>query len=120
MLVLLGVGQEDAEEDALHLVQKCANLRVFDDIDGRMNRSLLDTGGEALVVSQFTLYADTRRGRRPGFADAAQPGLAKVLYARFVEGLRGLGVTVGTGVFGSRMRVEIHNDGPVTLMLESP
>ena len=120
LLILVGVGQEDTEEDLSYTAEKCARLRVFDDDRGRMNRSLLDIDGEALVVSQFTLYGDTRKGRRPGFSEAAPPELAEPLYERFAEHLRSLGIAVRTGVFGKHMDVEILNDGPVTLLVESP
>ncbi len=120
MLILLGVGREDSPNDLQFVAEKCAHLRIFEDDQGKMNRSLLEIGGEALVVSQFTLYGDTRKGRRPGFSNAAPPDVAKTFYERFVDTLRDLGVPVATGVFGAHMRVEIHNDGPVTLMVESP
>ena len=120
MLILLGVGHEDGPEDLRFVAEKCANLRVFEDDDGKMNRSLLDVGGEALVVSQFTLYGDTRKGRRPGFTRAAPPEIAEPTYERFAQSLRDLGIQVATGVFGAHMSVEIHNDGPVTLLVESP
>ncbi len=120
MVILLGVGRGDTEDDLRFVAVKCANLRIFEDDAGKMNRSLLETGGEALVVSQFTLYGDTRKGRRPGFTDAAPPDVAEAHYEQFVHVLRGLGVPVGTGVFGAKMQVEIHNDGPVTLLVENP
>lgn len=120
MLILLGVGRRDGPEDLRWVAEKCANLRIFEDDAGKMNRSLLDTGGEALVVSQFTLYGDVRRGRRPGFSDAAPPEDAEPTYRRFAGFLKGLGIGVSTGAFGTRMSVEIHNDGPVTLLVESP
>jgi D-tyrosyl-tRNA(Tyr) deacylase len=118
-LVLLGVRRGDGEPDAAYLAEKVAHLRVFEDDEGRMNRSLLDVGGGALVVSQFTLYADTSRGRRPGFEPAAPPEEAEPLYRRFCEALAALGVEVGRGVFGAHMNVELVNDGPVTILLES-
>lgn len=120
LVILLGVTHSDTAEDAGRLAGKCANLRVFEDNGGKMNLSLLDSGGSALVVSQFTLYGDTRRGRRPGFSTAAPPNLAVPLYETFVGHLRNLGVQVQTGTFGAHMHVDIQNDGPVTLMLESP
>ena len=120
MLILLGVGHEDGPEDLRFVAEKCANLRIFEDDDGKMNRSLLDVGGEALIVSQFTLYGDTRKGRRPGFTRAAPPEIAEPTYERFAQSLRDLGIQVATGVFGAHMSVEIHNDGPVTLLVESP
>ena len=120
LAILLGVAHEDTEEDVAYLVQKSVDLRIFSDTDGKMNLSLKDTDGEALIVSQFTLYGDARKGRRPGYSDAARPDVAIPLYEHFVEEMRGQGVRVETGEFGADMQVEIHNDGPVTLMLESP
>jgi D-tyrosyl-tRNA(Tyr) deacylase len=120
LLVLLGVGADDRDEDAAWLAEKIANLRVFEDAGGKMNLSILDTKGEALVVSQFTLYGDCRRGRRPGFDAAAPPEKGESLYERFVALLRGAGVPVKTGRFGAKMLVKIENDGPVTLIVESP
>jgi D-tyrosyl-tRNA(Tyr) deacylase len=117
--VLLGVGEGDAEKDAESLAAKIAGLRIFPDSEGRFDRSLLDTGGEALVVSQFTLYADTRRGRRPDFTGAAKPPEAARLYECFVSRLKAAGVSVKTGVFGAHMRLEIINDGPVTIWLDT-
>ncbi|MCL6612554.1 MAG: D-tyrosyl-tRNA(Tyr) deacylase [Peptococcaceae bacterium] len=119
IVVLLGVGRDDGPEDAAYLSGKIANLRIFEDDGGKLNRSLLDVKGSALVVSQFTLYGDCRQGRRPGFSDAAPAGPGKELYELFVSGLAGLGVNVATGVFQARMLVEIVNDGPVTLLLDS-
>jgi D-tyrosyl-tRNA(Tyr) deacylase len=119
LAVLLGVGKGDAESDADYLADKVANLRILDDPAGQMNRSILDTGGPVLVVSQFTLYGDARRGRRPGWSDAAPPEEAKRLYERFVEGLRAVGLTVETGVFRAMMQVTLVNEGPVTLLLDS-
>jgi len=119
VVVLLGVTHGDGEAQAEWLAQKIAHLRIFEDDQGKMNRSLLDVGGGALVVSQFTLYGDCRKGNRPSFTDAADPSLADPLYRRFAELLAQAGVSpVQTGVFGAHMRVEIHNDGPVTLILE--
>lgn len=118
LLILLGVKQGDSEAQARSLAEKCAVLRIFHDADGKMNRSVLDIGGEALVVSQFTLYADTRKGRRPSFIEAADPVLANTLYQRFVELLRAQGVPVATGRFQAEMQVHLINDGPVTLLLE--
>src|SRR5205085_4329077 len=103
---------------ALRLAEKVAKLRIFQNDDGKFDRSLLDTGGAALVVSQFTLIADTAKGNRPSFSGAARPELAEPLYERFAEALRGLGVPVETGVFGARMAVKLVNDGPVTILLE--
>lgn len=118
-VVLLGVGKGDGEDQAVKLADKVVNLRVFPNAEGKFDKSLLDAGGEALVVSQFTLYGDTRAGRRPDFGPAAPPELAKPLYERFVALLRERGVKVRTGEFGAHMAVEIHNDGPVTLLLEA-
>ncbi len=118
LLILLGVGHGDGEEQAKFLAEKIANLRVFEDDQGKTNLSILDVKGEAIVVSQFTLYADTRKGRRPSFIDAALPDIAEPLVARFVELLRGQGVPTQTGKFGAHMEVEIHNNGPVTIWLE--
>jgi D-tyrosyl-tRNA(Tyr) deacylase len=119
LAILLGVSGDDGPAQADTLARKVANLRIFDDDTGRLNRSLLDVGGEALVVSQFTLYADASGGRRPSFVRAAPPAVAEPLCDRFVEQLRGQGVRVETGRFRAVMTVEIHNDGPVTIMLEA-
>jgi D-tyrosyl-tRNA(Tyr) deacylase len=119
LVLLVGVGQTDGPEAAAALAEKCAHLRIFEDDAGKMNRSALDVQGEVLAISQFTLYGDARKGRRPSFVEAAPPERARPLYEAFAEHLRGLGLRVGTGVFGAHMRVEIHNDGPVTLMIES-
>jgi D-tyrosyl-tRNA(Tyr) deacylase len=118
LLILLGVGHGDGEEQAKFLAEKSANLRIFEDDQGKINLSILDVGGEAIVVSQFTLYADTHKGRRPSFIDAALPDVAEPLVGRFAELLRGHGVPTQTGKFGAQMEVEIHNDGPVTIWLE--
>jgi len=118
LLILLGVGHGDGEEQAKFLAEKIANLRVFEDAQGKTNLSILDVQGEALVVSQFTLYAHARKGRRPSFIDAALPEVAEPLVHRFVELLRGQAVPTQTGKFGAHMAVEIHNDGPVTIWLE--
>ena len=118
LVILLGIGHGDGEAQASFLAEKIANLRVFEDEQGKTNLSILDVSGEAIVVSQFTLYADTRKGRRPSFIDAAQPGAAAPLVNRFVELLRSHGVPTQTGLFGAHMKVEIHNDGPVTIWLE--
>jgi D-tyrosyl-tRNA(Tyr) deacylase len=118
LVLLVGIGPGDGEEQARYLAEKIANLRVFEDEQGKMNRSLLDTSGEALVVSQFTLYADTRKGRRPSFTDAALPQVASPLVERFAQMLREQGVPTQTGEFAAHMLVEIHNDGPVTIWLE--
>jgi len=119
LVVLLGVGPDDDEAVADALARRTTELRIFDDADGRTNLSLLDVGGEVLVVSQFTLYADTRRGRRPGFTGAAAPELAERLYLRFAEALRARGVRVATGRFGAVMAVELVNDGPFTIWLDT-
>lgn len=118
LVLLLGVAAGDGEEQIAYLTNKVANLRIFEDEAGKMNRSLLDVGGEAIVVSQFTLYADTRKGRRPSFTDAASPEIADPLVNRFAERLAALGVPTRQGVFGAHMLVEIYNDGPVTIFLE--
>jgi len=117
VVVLLGVAEADEGPDADRLAGKVARLRIFEDESGRFDRSLLDTGGEALVVSQFTLIADTQKGNRPSFAGAARPEHAEPVYERFCSALRDLGVTVSTGVFGARMALELVNDGPVTIVL---
>jgi D-aminoacyl-tRNA deacylase len=119
LVILLGVGPDDDAAVAEGLARRTAELRIFDDADGRTNLSLLDVGGEALVVSQFTLYADMRRGRRPGFTGAAAPELAERLYGRFADALRALGVAVATGRFGAVMAVELVNDGPFTIWLDT-
>ncbi|MEC8855817.1 MAG: D-aminoacyl-tRNA deacylase [Chloroflexota bacterium] len=119
LVVLLGVSKDDDEDDARHLVGKIANLRIFADDENRFNKSALDVGAELLVVSQFTLYADTRKGRRPDFIQAAGTDEAKRLYEHAVELLREVGLTVATGVFQEHMLVSLENDGPVTLMLDS-
>lgn len=118
LLILLGIGQGDSVAQAEFLAEKIANLRIFEDQQGKTNLSVLDVKGAAIVVSQFTLYADTRKGRRPSFTDAALPELAAPLVERFVELLRGHGIPTQTGEFGAHMQVEIHNDGPVTVWLE--
>ncbi len=118
LVILLGIGHGDGEEQAVYLAEKIANLRIFEDDQGKTNLSVLDVGGEAIVVSQFTLYADTRKGRRPSFIYAADPDLAAPLVERFAELLRGQGVPTQTGQFGAHMLVEINNDGPVTIWLE--
>lgn len=118
VVLLVGVGPEDGEEQIRYLVEKIANLRIFEDEAGKMNRSLLDVGGEAIVVSQFTLYADTRKGRRPSFTDAALPEIASPLVNSFAEMLSAQGVPTQSGEFGAHMLVDIANDGPVTIWLE--
>jgi len=118
LVILLGVGPQDGEDQARYLVEKIANLRIFEDEQGKINRSLLDVSGQAIVVSQFTLYADTRKGRRPSFTDAAPPQIASPLVDRFAELLSEQGVPTQTGEFGAHMLVEIANDGPVTIWME--
>lgn len=119
LLVLLGVGQGDGEAEALLLADKTVGLRIFSDEAGRFNHSLLDVGGSMLVVSQFTLYADLQRGRRPGFSQAALPEVAAPLVEQYVAAIRAHGITVETGIFGAMMRVALVNEGPVTIMLDS-
>jgi D-aminoacyl-tRNA deacylase len=119
LMILLGVGWEDTSAVASSMAEKCANLRIFEDDAGKMNRSLLDVKGSALVVSQFTLYGDARGQRRPSFVSAAPPELAKALYDEFCVALRKLGVTVATGIFQAMMSVELVNEGPVTILLDS-
>lgn len=118
LVILVGIGPQDGEEQARFLAGKIAQLRIFEDQDGKMNRSLLDIGGGAIVVSQFTLYADTRKGRRPSFTDAAPPQIAQPLIERFASFLIEMGIPTQTGDFGAHMLVEIANDGPVTIILE--
>jgi D-tyrosyl-tRNA(Tyr) deacylase len=119
LVVFVGVASEDTAEDAGYLAQRTVNLRIFSDDDGRFNLSALDVSGELLVVSQFTLLADTRKGRRPSFVEAAPPAQAEQLFMRFVEEVRASGLKVETGRFQQYMQVEIHNDGPVTILLDS-
>jgi D-aminoacyl-tRNA deacylase len=119
LLVLLGVGRNDTAEVARGLAEKTAHLRIFGDELGKMNRSLVETHGAALIVSQFTLYGDARGGRRPSYVEAAPPELAKQMYEEYVAATRALGVTVATGVFQAHMEIELINDGPVTLLLDS-
>lgn len=118
LLVLFGAGQEDNEAQIKPLADKIVRLRIFEDDAGKMNRSLLDSGGEVLVVSQFTLYADTRRGRRPSFTSAAAPELAQSLYEQFIAALAAYGIKVASGTFGAYMQVDLRNDGPVTIWLD--
>ena len=120
LLILVGVGAADQDPGAAagRLAEKVVNLRIFEDADGKMNRSLAETGGEALVVSQFTLYADMRKGRRPSWTDAALPDAAEPAVEAFARALEAAGVRVGRGAFGAHMRVELVNDGPVTILLE--
>jgi D-tyrosyl-tRNA(Tyr) deacylase len=119
LLVLLGVGQDDSEAHVKTLVEKIVHLRIFGDDEGKMNRSLLDIGGEVLLVSQFTLYADVRKGRRPSFTDAAPPALAEPLVERFMAALAAYNLKVEGGVFGAYMEVELLNTGPVTIYMDS-
>ena len=119
LCVLLGVGTGDSEEDARWMADKVADLRIFEDQGGKLNRSVLEAGGGVLSISQFTLYGDARKGTRPGFTDAARPEAAQPLYARFCQLVRARGVAVGEGVFRATMQVRIVNEGPVTLLLDS-
>jgi D-tyrosyl-tRNA(Tyr) deacylase len=119
LLVLVGVGREDTEADAAYLAEKVAGLRIFEDADGKMNRSVADVGGSVLAVSQFTLYGDVRRGKRPSFDAAAPPEQARRLYEFFVERVQALGLRCETGRFQEMMQVELVNDGPVTILLDS-
>jgi D-aminoacyl-tRNA deacylase len=119
LMILLGVGREDSSPVAASMAEKIANLRIFEDDRGKMNRSLLDVGGSALVVSQFTLYGDARGQRRPSFIAAAPPETAKAVYEEFCTALRALGVNIATGVFQAMMSVELVNEGPVTILLDS-
>jgi len=118
-VVLLGVSEQDTSEDVAYMAEKIVNLRIFEDADGKMNLSLLDVKGELLAVSQFTLYGDCRKGRRPSFATAAKPEKAQMLYNEFVEKCRDMGVKTETGIFQADMKVEILNDGPVTVIVDS-
>lgn len=119
IMVLVGITHDDTEEDAAYLADKVVNLRIFDDSDGKMNLSLLDTGGEVLSVSQFTLYGDTRKGRRPNYMNAAKPDKALGLYEKWNDLLREKGIKVETGKFGAMMDVKLTNSGPVTLIMDS-
>lgn len=119
LLVLLGVTHDDTSKDVDYMVDKITNLRIFEDENEKMNLSLKDVNGEVLAVSQFTLYGDARRGRRPSFSDAARPEVANPLYEEFVEKVKSQGINVGTGKFGAHMMVDLTNDGPVTILLES-
>jgi D-tyrosyl-tRNA(Tyr) deacylase len=119
LTVLLGVGQDDGEGDVVYMAEKISHLRIFEDDQGKMNRSLLDMGGAMLVISQFTLYGDVRHGRRPGFDQAADPVIAEQLYQQFVEQVRSYGITVKTGRFRTHMVVTLENDGPVTILMDS-
>jgi len=119
LMVLLGVTHDDTSKDVDYMVDKITNLRIFEDVEGKMNLSLKDVNGEVLAVSQFTLYGDARRGRRPSFSDAARPEVANPLYEEFVDKVKNQGINVGTGKFGAHMMVDLTNDGPVTILLES-
>ena len=119
LLVLLGVGRDDADTDAVYLAEKIAGLRVFEDHDAKMNRSLADVHGAVLAISQFTLYGDVRRGKRPSFDAAAPPEIARGLYQAFVDGIRAAGLPCETGQFQAMMQIELVNDGPVTILLDS-
>ena len=119
LVVLLGIQREDQQTDLDWLVDKIVHLRIFEDGEGKMNRSLLDTGGAMLIVSQFTLYGDCRKGRRPGYSQAARPEQAEVLYERFIKAVQHHGIQTATGRFQATMAVELVNDGPVTLLLDS-
>lgn len=119
LVVLIGVGRGDSQADVDYLVDKTVNLRIFEDDQGKMNRSLLEAGGAVLAISQFTLYGDARKGRRPSFSDAAPPEEGRALYEQYMDGLRAAGVRVERGEFGAMMAVELVNDGPVTILLDS-
>jgi D-tyrosyl-tRNA(Tyr) deacylase len=119
LLVLLGVGRDDSEDDAKYIADKVSHLRIFEDSDGKMNLSVLDVGGAALVVSQFTLFADCRKGRRPSFVDAGEPKQAQELYAKVIHYLGQVGVPTSEGIFQTSMDVELVNSGPVTILLDS-
>jgi D-tyrosyl-tRNA(Tyr) deacylase len=120
LVILLGITHEDTEKDADFVADKCVDLRIFEDENGKMNKSLEEINGSILLISQFTLYAATRKGRRPSFDAAARPEKAEPLYEYFIQKLRSRGIKVETGIFGAYMQVEIHNDGPVTMMVEYP
>ena len=120
LVILLGITHKDTEKDADFVADKCVDLRIFEDENGKMNKSLEEIGGEILLISQFTLYAATRKGRRPSFDMAARPEHAEPLYEYFIQKLRSRGVKVETGIFGADMQIEIHNDGPVTMLVEYP
>ena len=120
LVLLIGIHRNDTDEDMHYVMDKCVHLRIFSDETGKMNHSVLDMGGELLVVSQFTLYGDTRKGRRPGFDQAGRPDMAEPLYERAVARLRDHGLQVATGRFGANMQIDLVNDGPVTLIIEHP
>jgi len=119
IVLLVGAKIGDTEEDARYLAHKCVNLRIFEDQDQKMNLSPKDVEAEVLVVSQFTLYADTRKGRRPSFTNALEPGLAENLYLKFIDEIKAKGLKTESGIFGAKMSIEIHNWGPVTMILDS-
>ena len=119
LVILVGVGHRDTEADAVALASRAVDLRIFRDEEGRTNRSLMDVSGEVLAISQFTLFADTRKGRRPSFLDAAPPEVGDALYQRLCEAVEARGVKVGRGIFGAEMQVELVNDGPMTIWLDS-
>jgi D-tyrosyl-tRNA(Tyr) deacylase len=119
LVVLLGVRSKDTIRDLQWLVEKIVNLRIFEDRQGKMNNSLADIDGEMLIISQFTLYGDCRKGRRPGFSSAAPPEIAEPMYQRFIEEVKNRQISVATGIFGAAMEVELINDGPVTMLLDS-
>lgn len=119
LVILLGIKSGDTDADAKYLAEKCVNLRIFTDEEGKFNLSALDVKGEVLVVSQFTLYGNTQKGRRPNFTDAAPPDISEPLYERFIHHVRESGLKAASGIFGAMMMVEIHNDGPVTIIAES-
>ncbi len=119
LLILLGIAHNDTKEDVDSLIDKIINLRIFEDVDGKMNRSLIDINGEILLISQFTLYADSKKGRRPSFTNAAKPDIAVPLYEFFIDSLKTQQITVKTGIFGADMNVNLCNNGPVTIILET-
>ncbi len=118
-MILLGIGHEDSNEDIEWLTQKITNLRVFSDEEGKMNLSILDIKGEILLISQFTLFASTKKGNRPSFIQSAKPKIAIPLYEKFIESLKDFGISVSTGIFGADMKVSLTNDGPVTIIIDS-
>ena len=119
LVVLLGITHGDKEKESIYLAEKAANLRIFEDSEGKMNKSLIDIGGEMLIISQFTLYADCKKGKRPSFTFAAKPDIAIPLYENFIEKIKSLGINVQTGEFGADMLVSIDNDGPVTIVIDT-
>lgn len=119
LVILLGVSKIDSEKNLLHIVDKCLNLRIFSDSEGKMNLSLLDIKAEVLVISQFTLYGETKKGRRPSFTESGHPDMANELYEKFIAEMKKSGLKVEKGIFGADMKVQINNDGPVTFMLEN-